>query len=87
MVVAGTVVPRPALNGMAKSVFDPSLDLHGIKARKLDDAAAFARKYVGARLPRRRDGILRQLEAASGEEQECEAANAFLAWVKAQGLP
>jgi hypothetical protein len=71
---------------MAEFVFEPPLRLaRGVTVRTLDEAADFARNYVGARLQRRRDGILRRLESASGEEREREAANAFRAWVEAEG--
>jgi hypothetical protein len=30
--------------------------------------------------------VFKRLETASGEEQEREAANAFVAWVEAEGL-
>ena len=71
---------------MARSVFDPPLDLHGVKVRTLDEASDFVRNYVGSRARRRRDGVLRDLEAASGREQERAAARAFQAWAKAEGL-
>ena len=70
---------------MAEFVFDPPLRLtRGVTVRMLDQAAAFARSYIDTKLPRRREGVLRRLEAASGHERERDAANAFRAW--AEGL-
>ena len=84
---AGTLVLCAELKPhMARSVFDPPLDLRGVKVRTRDEASDFARNYVGSRSPRRRDGVLRDLEAASGKEQERAAARAFEAWAKAEGL-
>ena len=71
---------------MARSVFDPPLDLRGVKMRTLDEALDFARNYVGSRWSRRRDGLVRHHEAAFGKDQERAAARAFHAWVKAEGL-
>ena len=83
----GTLVPALSLGGMAEFVFDPPLHLkRGVTVRTLDDAADFARKYVGARLSRRRDGVLRRLEAASGYEEGRDAAKAFRIWAEAEGL-
>jgi hypothetical protein len=49
---------------MAEFVFEPPVQLKGdVTVRTLGEAADFARKYVGSRLPRRRDGILKGLEA------------------------
>jgi hypothetical protein len=72
---------------MAEFVFEPPVQLKGdVTVRTLGEAADFARKYVGSRLPRRRDGILKGLEAASGYEKARDAANAFRHWAEAEGL-
>jgi len=55
--------------------------------RTLDDAAEFARTYVGPRLPHRRDRVVRRLEAISDEASARSAARAFCAWAIAEGLP
>jgi hypothetical protein len=53
---------------MANFVFDPPLRLaRDVTVRTLDDAAEFARTYVGPRLPRRRDRLVRVIEEVSGE--------------------
>src|SRR5216684_6938696 len=53
---------------MADFVFDPPLRLaRDVTVRTLDDAAEFARTYVGPRLPRQRDRIVRVIEEVSGE--------------------
>ena len=72
---------------MADFVFEPPLRLEGeVTVHTLREAADFARKYLGSRLPRRRDGILKGLEAASGYEKGRDAANAFRHWAWAEGL-
>jgi hypothetical protein len=72
---------------MSEFVFDPPLRLAGnVAVRTLDDAAAFTRNSEAARRPMVRDGVLRRLEAASGFEQERDAANAFRAWIEAEGI-
>jgi hypothetical protein len=72
---------------MAEFVFEPPLRLkREVTIRTLGEAADFARKYVGSRLPRRRDGILHGLEAASSYEKGRDAANAFRHWAEAEGL-
>jgi hypothetical protein len=54
---------------MADFVFDPPLRLaRDVTVRTLDDAAEFARTYVGPRLPRQRDRIVRVIEEV--EEQK-----------------
>jgi hypothetical protein len=53
---------------MVDFVFDPPLHLaRDVTVRTLDDAAEFARTYVGPRLPRQRDRIVRVIEEMSGE--------------------
>jgi hypothetical protein len=54
--------------------------------RMLDDAAEFARTYVGPRLPHRRDRIVRRLEEVSDDASARIAAQAFRAWAIAEGL-
>jgi hypothetical protein len=72
---------------MADFVFKPPLHLaRDVTVRTLDDAAEFARRYVGPRLPRRRDLMVRRLEQISGEASARIAARAFRAWAKAEGL-
>ena len=51
---------------MTDFVFNPPLRLaRDVTVRTLDDAAEFARTYVGPRLPHRRDRIVRRLEEVS----------------------
>jgi hypothetical protein len=77
----------PSLADMTEFVFDPPLRLkRDVTVRTLDDAADFTRKYVGSKLPLRRDGVLHGLEGASGYEEERNAANDFQAWAEAEGL-
>jgi hypothetical protein len=72
---------------MGEFVFKPPLRLaRGVSVRTIDDAAEFARKYVGAKWARRRKAVVRRLEGASGEESGRDAANAFQAWAEAEGL-
>ena len=72
---------------MADFVFEPPVHLaRDVTVRTLDDAAEFARTYVGTRLPRRRDLMVRRLEEISGEASARIAARAFCAWAKAEGL-
>ena len=72
---------------MSEFVFDPPLRLAGnVTVRTLDDAAAFTRNYKTSRQPMVQDGILHRLEAASSQEQERNAANAFRAWVEEEGI-
>ena len=67
---------------MAHFVFDPPLRLaRDFTVRTLDDAAEFARTYVGSRLPRRRDRLVRVIEEVSGEASGRAAARMFRAWV------
>src|SRR5258707_15081205 len=57
-----------SFRGMMDFVFKPPLRLaRHVTVRTLDDAAEFARTYVGPRLPHRRDRIVRVIEEASGE--------------------
>ena len=72
---------------MTEFVFKPPLRLaRDVSVRTLDDAAEFARTYVGPRLPRRRDRIVRGLEEISDEASGRVAARAFRAWAIAEGL-
>jgi hypothetical protein len=72
---------------MDEFVFNPPLRLaRGVRVRTLDDAAEFARKYVGAKWKRRREGVVRRLEGAFGEESERDAGNDFQAWAEGEGL-
>ena len=52
----------------------------------LDDAAEFARTYVGPRLPHRRDRVVHRLKEISDEASARVAARAFRAWAIAEGL-
>ena len=73
--------------GMMEFVFDPPLRLaREVTVRTLDDAAEFARTYVGPRLPHRRDRIVRRLEEVSDDASARIAAQAFRAWAIAEGL-
>jgi hypothetical protein len=72
---------------MAEFVFDPPLRLaRDVTVRTIDDAAEFARTYVGPRLPHRRDRIVRRLEEVSDEASARVAARVFRAWALAEGL-
>jgi hypothetical protein len=72
---------------MADFVFEPPLRLvRDVTVRTLDDAAEFARTYVGPRLPHRRDRLVRRLEEISDEAGARVAARAFRAWAIAEGL-
>ena len=72
---------------MAEYVFNPPLRLaREVSVRTLDDAAEYVRTYVGSKHPTWRDGVLHELEGASGEQRERAAANAFRSWVQAEGL-
>ena len=72
---------------MTDFVFDPPLRLaRDVIVRTLDDAAEFARTFVGPRLPHRRDRIVRRLEEVSDDASMRIAAQAFRAWVIAEGL-
>src|SRR5262249_57039938 len=53
-----------SFRGMMDFVFKPSLRLaRDVTVRTLDDAAEFARTYVGPRLPHRRDPVVHLLDA------------------------
>jgi hypothetical protein len=72
---------------MAEFVFDPPRRLkREATVRTVGEAADFARDYVGSRFPRRREGVLHQLEAAMGYEKQRDAGRAFLLWAKAESL-
>jgi hypothetical protein len=72
---------------MADFVFEPPLRLaREVTVRTLDDAAEFARTYVGPRLPHRRDRLVRRLEEVSNKTSARVAARAFRAWAIAEGL-
>ena len=72
---------------MSEFVFEPPLRLAGnVAVLTLDDAAAYTRHYEAARWPMLRDGVLHRLEAATGLEEERNAANAFRAWVAQEGI-
>ena len=72
---------------MTDFVFNLPLRLaRDVTVRTLDDAAEFARTYVGPRLPHRRDRIVRRLEEVSDRASMRIAARAFRAWAIAEGL-
>src|SRR5262245_12910521 len=72
---------------MTEFAFEPPLRLaRDVTVRTLDDAADFARTYVGPRLPRRRDRLVRRLEEISDDASARIAARAFRAWAIAEGL-
>ena len=72
---------------MTDFVFEPPLRLaRDVTVRTLDDAAEFARTYVGPRLPHRRDRLVRCLEEVSDEASARVAVRAFRAWAMAEGL-
>jgi hypothetical protein len=64
---------------MTNFVFEPPLRLaREVTVRRLEDAAEFARTYVGPRLPHRRDRLVRRLEEVSDASARI-AARAFRA--------
>ena len=66
---------------MMDFVFNPPLRLaRDVTVRTLDDAAEFARTYVGPQLPHRRDRIVRRLEEVSDDASARIAARGFRAW-------
>ena len=72
---------------MTDFLFQPPIHLARVVAvRTLDDAAEFARTYVGPKLPRRRDRLVRVIEEVSGEVSAQAAAHMFRAWALAEGL-
>jgi hypothetical protein len=76
-----------SFRGMTDFVFETPLRLaREITVRTLDDAADFARTYVGPRLPRRRDRLVRRLEEISDDASARIAARAFRTWAIAEGL-
>jgi hypothetical protein len=76
-----------SFRGMTDFVFEPPLRLvREVTVRTLDDAAEFARTYVGPRVPYRRDRVVRRLEKISGKASARGAARAFRAWAIAEGL-
>ena len=80
-------MPGPNCWTMPEFVFDPRLRLkREVTVRSISEAADFARRYVGSRFRRRREGILHQLEAAVGYEKQRDAGRAFRHWAKAEGL-
>ena len=85
---AGTaIMPREFPRHDGFFVFNPPLRLaRDVTVRTLDDAAEFARTYVGPRLPHRRDRIVRRLEEVSDDASMRIAAGAFRAWAIAEGL-
>jgi hypothetical protein len=72
---------------MANFVFDPPLRLaRDVTVRTLDDAAEFARTFVGPRLPHRRDRLVRRLQEVSDNASARIAARSFRAWAITEGL-
>jgi hypothetical protein len=72
---------------MTGFVFEPPLRLaREVTVRTLDDAADFARTYVGPRLPHRRDRLVRRLEESSDDASARIAARAFRSWAVDEGL-
>jgi hypothetical protein len=57
-----------------------------VTVRTLDDAADFARTYVGPRLPHRRDRLVRRLQEISDDASARIAARAFRTWAIDEGL-
>ncbi len=84
---AGTAIVPREFRGMTNFVFEPPLRLaREVTVRTLEDAAEFARTYVGPRLPHRRDRLVRRLEETSDDASARIAARAFRAWAIAEGL-
>jgi siderophore synthetase component len=76
-----------SFRGMMGLVFKPPLRLaRDVTVRTLDDAAEFARTYVGPRLPHRRDRVVHRFEEISDEASARVAARAFRAWAISEGL-
>jgi hypothetical protein len=79
-------MPRE-FRGMTDFMFKQPFGLaREVTVRTLDDAAEFARTYVGTRLPHRRDRLVRRLEEVSDDASARIAARAFRAWAIAEGL-
>jgi hypothetical protein len=71
-------MPRE-FRGMTDFMFKQPFGLaREVTVRTLDDAAEFARTYVGTRLPHRRDRLVRRLEEVSDASARI-AARAFRA--------
>jgi hypothetical protein len=76
-----------SFRGMTEFVFEPPLRLvREVSVRTLDDAADFARTYVGPRLPQRRDRLVRRLQEISDDASARIAARAFRTWAIDEGL-
>jgi hypothetical protein len=68
-------------------VFDPPLRLaRDVTVRTLDDAADFARTFVGPQLPHRRNRLVRRPQEASDDASASIAALSFRAWAITEGL-
>ena len=70
--------------------FDPPVRIKGrceLLVHSLDEAERFLLDYDRERLPiHNRKGILRKLQAASGPQEQKNAADAFIGWLEAEGL-
>jgi hypothetical protein len=72
---------------MTVFVFEPPLRLaREVSVRTLDDAADFARTYVGPHSPQRRDRLVRRLQEISDDASARIAARAFRTWAIDEGL-
>jgi hypothetical protein len=75
---AGTAIMLASFRCMTNFVFDPPLRLaRDVTVRTLDDAAEFARTFVGPRLPHRRDRLVRRLQEVSDNASARIAARSF----------
>ena len=72
---------------MPKYRFNPPLTLKGGGVvRTLDDVVTFMYTYKDAKRPILQAGILHRLEGADTEDQQRDAANAFLGFAEVEGL-
>jgi hypothetical protein len=70
---------------MAEYQFNPPLTLKGGGVvRTLDDVVAFMYTYKDAKRPILQAGILHRLEGADTEDQQRDAANAFLGFAEVE---
>jgi hypothetical protein len=67
--------------------FDPPVMLSSnVAMTTLAEAMAFMRSFRSGRRPLMQAGILRRLEAAVTEAEQCDAATGFCFWAKTEGL-
>jgi hypothetical protein len=86
-VASGTTCRAARFADMPEYQFDPPLTLKGdVVIRTLDDAVRFLYTYKEAKRPILQGGILHRMEGADTEDQQRDAANAFLGFAEEEGL-